>query len=118
MGDHKTNPFARGTAVIRPARVKDGFGRELKVGDQVALTTSGLVLFDVQEIAPNLDPGAPPNLMRVVLTAGFPMLVASDQPVREVLRVATAEELGRVAAAAPEGSENGGDPLITEDKPS
>jgi len=117
MGEHKANPFARGTAVIRPARVKDGFGRELKVGDQVTLTSSGVVLFNVQEIAPNLDPGAPPNLMRVVLTAGFPMLVASDQPVREVLRVATAEELGR-AVTQPDGSENGGDPLITEDKPS
>lgn len=117
MGEHKTNPFGRGTTVIRPARVKDGFGRALKVGDQVTLTSSGVILFNVQEIAPNLDPGAPPNLMRVVLTAGFPMLVASDQPVREVLRVATAEELGRVAPQA-EDSANGGDPLITEDKPS
>lgn len=120
MGEHRFNPQAFGNLNIIPnvPALKDVYGRELHVGDAVILPHLSAPTLRVVKVAPNLDPGAPPNTMKVALQLVLVMLVRAGEPVQELVRVRTADEMGeRVPAvkAEPATPENVvGDPLIKE----
>ena len=94
MSDHKANPFAKGTSVRNVPRARDAYGRVLELGDEVIVPKLMAPRFRVQEIVPELAPGAPPNLVRITLGALIVLHAPADQPVGEFLRVRTAAEQG------------------------
>jgi hypothetical protein len=100
MGDHKSNPFARGGPPLISPDVRDGFNRVLHRGDLVTLAQPiGLTLFRVVDISPNLDPTAPAGTMKVFLRADVPMVVRTNQPTQALVRLLSAEEAGIVVEA-------------------
>jgi len=105
MSDHKANPLAHGTAVRMVPNARDAYGRVLAPGDEVIVPKLMAPRFRVQEIAPELAPGAPPNLVRITLGAMIVLHVPADQAVGEFIRVQTAAEQGigpTAPAQAPE----------------
>lgn len=69
MGEHKHNPFARGTTVNSSEGAQDRFGRPLQVGDLVLLPGMGTTLFLVVGERPVLDPKLPPNCVELRVQA-------------------------------------------------
>lgn len=107
MGDHKVNPFApfaRGTSVPPPpsshVEAQDMYGRALHLADEVVLPTIQCPRYRVVQVAPEMDPGAPPHTVRVVLATQVILHVRQGVPVTELLRVRTAAEAG-VSAPLP-----------------
>ncbi len=105
MGNHKFNPFARGTT-IGPSGVKDRMGRTLKEGDVVLLAVAPQPLgltWVVRGVVPNLDPNAPPNTGTLQLVATMTLAVPlTGQAINEVVRVVeSAVEMGQPVAEAP-----------------
>lgn len=92
MGAHRHNPFARDTTVVRPSRVKDCLGRELLPGDFIIIPKPMVNTFRILEIAPELSPGAPPNLMRVVISQTNIVHVPADQDVTDFVLLKLAPE--------------------------
>jgi hypothetical protein len=105
MSDHKRNPFGLHTLVRRPVRIKDLYGRPLEVGDEVLLHRLGPPQYVVQDVVPDLSPGAPPNTVRVVLLSTASFSVPADVPVANLLRVRSAGERG--IEGPPVTSDNG-----------
>jgi hypothetical protein len=100
MGDHKFNPHARGNVLGQlPLRVRDAYGRILTIGDEVILSKPVMTHFRIQDVAPILDPGMPPNHVRVMLGALLVLAVPADGAIGEVIRVRTADEQGITPAA-------------------
>lgn len=80
MSEHKANPFARGTGVDLPPIVRDLYGRSLKEGDKILLSTPQVPqLYTVKTLAPNVDPTLPENQMVVVLVSAQRFLATRDQ---------------------------------------
>lgn len=109
----QNNPFSRGenTFGLRRQIAKDRYGRELFAGDQVVMPQlrDFNPVWVIHDAAPVLDPGAPPNLIRIRLSCPFVITVPADSPIGEVLLVRTAEEAGTVDMVTPPGGEAGGD---------
>lgn len=115
MGEHKSNPFARHTQVVRPSITKDAYGRELHAGDLVKVR--GLRDFDpvfqILDVQPNLHLQAQPNTVIVRLSAPLTIVCAAAEREGRLLRVATHEELTPAAetespAETPEGATGDG----------
>ncbi len=106
MGNHKFNPFARGTT-IGPSGVKDRLGRPLKEGDVVLLAVPppplGLT-WVVRAIRPNLDPAAQANTgtMDLIATMSFAVPL-TGQAINEVVRIAEVEQALPAALGEAEG---------------
>lgn len=95
MGAHKVNPFARGNDAPPPSlRVHDQMGRPLHPGDMVAMMRMGTPVFSVVDLGPVLDPGAPPGLVKVTLQATMVIGAKAGAKLDNIMRVATAAELG------------------------
>lgn len=92
MGNHRVNPFARGTTVVRPTKLRDALGRELQEGDLVILPKSLAPTARVMQIRPNLHPGAPPNTLSVVLQVVLPFIAPADTPLGDIVLIQTAPE--------------------------
>ena len=105
MGAHRVNPFARGNmAPPRPSRVRDAFDRELATGDLVLVPQPAVNTFFVAEIAPELAPNAPPNLVRITLMQRMVIHVKADMSTKDLILI----------NPAPEPSANG-DGTVAED---
>lgn len=99
----RLNPFSR-DAINPPApEVRDHLGKILGVGDQVLINKNGL-LARVAQITPVLDPGAPPNLMRVRLLAVIDVALPRQAALEDVYRTTPAAELTPVGPATPPDS--------------
>jgi hypothetical protein len=81
--------------------VKDAFGRSLKVGDIVIMPTTGQATYRVSEIAPELDPRAGNNMVRVTLMAEFSRHVQTGGQLPLIL-VVPQEDQSEVAGSEPE----------------
>ena len=121
MGQHKLNPFARGSSVPPPTGIQDAYGRPLEPGDEVVFHMAVAPRARIQGIRHVLDPGAPPGLVQVMLRSDWILTFKAGQPVIEMLRVQTVAEaidrgiLKRVEPAAAPAGENGAQPV--EDPP-
>lgn len=97
MGDHKLNPFARGTlAAPPPADARDAYNRPLHPGDLVIINDADLLkhAMRVTAITPNLHPGASPNTLTVTLMSRVQVLVRAGEGTPSFIRVVTAAEAG------------------------
>jgi hypothetical protein len=93
MGNQsRLNPFGKDTTVSLPPTVRDQFGRALQDGDHVFLAAAAQPLFKVIKVTPVLDPGAPANLMDIMLQCTVLFRAGRNQPNREFVRVMTALE--------------------------
>lgn len=75
-----------------PIRILDALGRELREGDLLTVNHSPVVAFEVASIKPMLDPGAPPNLVEVIVRVHLRFGAANNQPSQEFVRVMPREE--------------------------
>jgi hypothetical protein len=108
VGDHKINPFARGTDITLPLSVIDGFGRQLTLGDLVALNQPlGVPAFSVLSITPSVDPRHPPNTLEVRLRTEVKLLVKADTPVQQLILIYAAAEARAVKADGGGGAKVG-----------
>lgn len=76
-------------------------GRALKIGDEIILNTGGPIFFRVVDILPVLDPGAPPNLLRIEVGAAIHWHAVNGQINPEFILVRTAEEAGPMNITKP-----------------
>jgi hypothetical protein len=74
--------------------VLDCRGRELQVGDELIVVLNGPTYVRVAAIAPELDPKAPPGMMRVSLGALYQFYAPRGQRNTEFVRVQTVQEAG------------------------
>lgn len=85
-----------------PAVIRDRFGRTLRENDLVDLPGGKQqLLFRVTKIVPNLEPGAPPNAMRIQLLAQVDLIMPGGVPIGDFVRVLSVEEQGGVPQEAP-----------------
>jgi hypothetical protein len=73
---------------------KDARGRVLQEGDEILLAIPGPIYFRVAEIAPVLDPAAPPGLFHLHVGCMATFTVKGGERHREFVRVSTAAEAG------------------------
>jgi hypothetical protein len=93
----RQNPHAKKTEVVLPPDVKDRFERPIGPGDTVHADLPADGLWDVEGVAPNMDPRQPPNTVRVELVRRQLVLAPAHQALVQFLRVRTASEAGRPA---------------------
>lgn len=95
MGNHKFNPFSRGSNLPPPPHtVGDAYGRTLHLLDEVIAPGITAPRFRVARIAPMLEPNAPPGGIKVTLICRVEMVVRGGTAVQEIFRVRTAAEAG------------------------
>lgn len=99
-----------------PARVRDGSGKVLEVGDEV-LVLSHKTLMRVAEIKPLLDPGAPPNAMIVVMVCQLQIAVPRDTGIEEVYVLRHQAEIGDKAIPGDKPGEEKASDRDHEDPP-
>lgn len=90
--DARSNPQSReyqGPGVVLEAR-----GRVLNEGDEIILAIPGPLYFRVAQIAPVLDPDAPPGLLVVHVGCMLSFTAKRGAINREFVRVRTGEEAG------------------------
>lgn len=86
--DARRNPQSLESDISAMPVVLDRLGRPLNPGDQVLFF--GLpphTILDVQEVSPVLDPSAPRNTCRLILTTRINFVVKAQQPVGEIVLV-------------------------------
>lgn len=118
MSDHKRNDtalrFRPAPGQAPPARVRDAAGKVLELGDEV-LVVMPSCLMRVASIKPILAPGAPPNLMELVLVTRLAMGVPRDQGIENLYQLRHQAEIGDGAiegqeeASSPDGEPGLGD---------
>lgn len=94
----RLNPFGKDTTVHLPATVRDAYMRELSVGDLVQVHGPLPVGYEIESIAPVVDPSQPPNLMVVTVRTRMRFMAQRDQGNQEFIRVMDRDE---VAARRP-----------------
>ena len=102
-------------------QVRDAVGRVLEVGDEV-LVVMPSCLMRVASMKPILHPGAPPNLMELVLVTRLAMAAPRDTGVENLYRLRHQAEIGDGAIPqVPDGPEaespDGEPPLGDESGP-
>ena len=87
--DARRNPLSFESAKRRPVLL-DRFGREITVGDLVAISSVNFdpAIFMVKELVPNLAPNAPANTIRVVFEAQVGSISIAEQPTMDLVLVA------------------------------
>lgn len=102
--ESRLNPFGSDTGVSLPAVVRDAYGRELSVGDMVQVHTALPIPFQVVDIVPMMEPGQPPNMMKILVAARIPFGAQRNTPNQEFIRVMDREEVAadRRAKGIPE----------------
>lgn len=92
--ESRLNPFARPVPVIDTTElvVLDGRGRALQIGDEV-LAHQAPPLYRIQNIERATGPTFPPGMLLVTVVGSLRLVAPRNQPVQELLRIATAEEL-------------------------
>lgn len=97
MSDHKHNPtalqFHPAGGGAAPSRVRDAVGKVLEIGDEVVVVMPSC-LMRVASAKPILHPGAPPNLMELVLVTRLAMAVPRDTGVENLYRLRSQKEVG------------------------
>ena len=95
--DARNNPtalqFAPRDGQAPPGRVRDAVGRVLEVGDEV-LVVMPTCLMRVASVKPILHPGAPPNLMELVLVTRMAMAAPRDQGIESLYFLRHQAEVG------------------------
>ena len=119
MGDHRRNPLAFGTQVRNPPRIRDTFGRVLAPGDEVLFAKVTAAQFLVADVVPEMAPGVPPNMVRVVLRATVVFHAPADSAVAGLMRIRTAAEQGLrpTGTDATENGSGGADPSADPNAP-
>lgn len=74
--------------------VRDAYGRQLQIGDEVYVVTRGPILLRVAEITPTLDPAAPPDVLYVHLGVMVPFAARRGAVNKEFIRTRTVQEAG------------------------
>lgn len=105
MSQHKINPRAIGAQAL-PARARDSVGRVLEPGDEV-LVVAPTAVYRVAKIEPILHPGAPPNLMQVVLVTRLLLACARDGAIEDLYFLRHQAQIGDKAI---EGAEQPAEP--------
>jgi hypothetical protein len=107
--ESKLNPFALGNVPLgQPEpKVLEAMERQLEEGDLVLTLGGQSPVFRVMKISPaQRGPQDPPGLQDVVLMSQIVMRCASNVPVREIVRVASAAEQRTKEIVQPEGMES------------
>lgn len=92
MGQHKFNPFARGSTVPPPTTIMDAYGRVLDPGDEVILRASIAPCARIQRVQPILDPKAPPGMVLVTMTSVWQLPMQAGVPLQQMIRTQTVAE--------------------------
>ena len=92
---------------VHAYRTRDAFGRELMPGDEVIVPAMTAPRFRLSTITPELDPSAPPNTLRLILTAQMVVPVQNNAPVPGLVRVRTNAEIAKVEQRAQEPAGDG-----------
>lgn len=85
--------------------VVDRFGALLKAGDLVLWfpPKEGLV-FEVEDVGPDLHPGLPAGVMKVILSAKVPVQYPAGRPCQDLLRVGRQQSPGHSDIETPQGA--------------
>lgn len=85
--------------------VVDRFGALLKPGDLVLWfpPKEGLV-FEVEDVGPDLHPGLPAGVMKVILSARVPVQYPAGRPCQDLLRVGRQQSPGHAELSTPQGA--------------
>jgi hypothetical protein len=114
MSEHKRNPtalqFKPAGGGAAPSRVRDASGKILELGDEI-LVVMPSCLMRVASIKPILHPGAPPNLMELVLVTRLQMAVPRDQGVENLYMLRHQADIGdgAIETSSPDGEPPVGD---------
>lgn len=119
MSDHKRNPralhFTPAGGGAAPAQIRDALGRVLSLGDEVLAMTPAC-LMRIASVRPILHPGAPPNLVEVVLVTRMQMAVPRDQGVENLYLLRHQAEIGDgMIPTGPEAESPDGEPPIGDE---
>lgn len=122
MTEHKHNPtalqFRPAGGGAAPARVRDASGKVLEIGDEV-LVVMPTSLMRVASIKPVLHPGAPPNLMKLVLVTRMALAAPRDSAVENLYFLRHQAEIGdgAIETEAPQVDPPPGDDSGPAEKP-
>lgn len=97
MSDHKRNAtaqqFTRPGGQAPPAQLRDALGRVIEIGDEVLAVMPSCML-RVASVKPVLHPGAPPNLMELVMVMKLSVMVPRDTAMPNVYFLRHQAEIG------------------------